>query len=122
MHRQVRAAWKASRGPFITSVAVLTEVSDLLVKYIGPDAEVLFLESCRAGQVRVEQVTDRDLSRVIEILREYSDKRFGFVDAALFALAERLGLEHVLTLDRRHFDAFRPRHCRAWRHVLAQRA
>jgi hypothetical protein len=31
------------------------------------------------------------------------------------ALAERLGTDVVITLDRRHFENIRPRHCPAFR-------
>ncbi len=34
-----------------------------------------------------------------------------FVDCAIAAMAERLGVSKVLTVDRRHFGLFRPRHC-----------
>jgi hypothetical protein len=33
----------------------------------------------------------------------------------VISLAERLNTDLVITLDRRHFGAVRPRHCRAFR-------
>ena len=38
----------------------------------------------------------------------------GGTDASVVALAERLGAEAVVTLDRRHFGAVRPRHRKAF--------
>lgn len=43
-------------------------------------------------------------SRVAELNRRYEDLGLGFVDAAIVALAETLGLSRIATTDRRHFD------------------
>ena len=45
----------------------------------------------------------------------YADNNIGAADASVVALAERLDTDLVLTLDRRHFSAIRPRHCEAFR-------
>ena len=117
-HERAKRAWRQSRGPFLTSVAVIPEAAYLLLKYLGPTAELGLLESWRSGEIRVEPVTEGDLRRVLEILRTYRDQEFGFTDAALFAMAERLKIRRVMTLDYRHFDAFQPSHCASWEHVL----
>jgi predicted nucleic acid-binding protein len=44
-------------------------------------------------------------SRILELNRKYKSLRLGFVDAAVLALAEHLGLGRVATTDRRHFGA-----------------
>jgi hypothetical protein len=36
--------------------------------------------------------------------RQFDDLGLGFVDAAIVALAETLGLSRIATTDRRHFD------------------
>jgi uncharacterized protein len=40
------------------------------------------------------------------------------VDASVVAIAERLGIQEVATVDRRHFSVVRPRHTAAF--VLRQ--
>ena len=40
----------------------------------------------------------------------YADFPLGTTDASVIAVAERLGVTDVATLDHRHFDAVRPRH------------
>jgi len=65
----------------------------------------------------VEPLTELDLRRTIEILDQYRDAEFGMVDAATMAIAERLKIEVILTLDRRDFGLFRPKHCAAFRLV-----
>jgi predicted nucleic acid-binding protein len=67
-----------------------------------------FVDTVAVGDLQVESVGRDDLSRVAEVLNQYADARVDFVDATIVALAERL------TLDRRHFELFRPRHCAAF--------
>jgi len=44
-----------------------------------------------------------------------ADFPLGVVDASVVAVAERLETDTVITLDRRHFSAIRPRHCAHFR-------
>ena len=50
-------------------------------------------------------------------MEAYSDFPLGFVDASIIAIAERLESREVLTTDRRHFGAVRPRHARGFQVV-----
>ncbi len=47
-----------------------------------------------------------------ELVRTYADLPLRAVDASIIAIAERLNLTDVATLDRRHFTAVRPRHAK----------
>ena len=117
-HRSVTRAWESTRESFVTSQAVIPEACYMLAKFLGTEAELRFLDSWRSADFLVEPVSDGDLRRVLEILNAYRDQRFGYTAAALFALAERKKVTRVMTLDRRHFDTYRPAHCSAWEHVL----
>jgi uncharacterized protein len=44
------------------------------------------------------------------LVEQYADLPLGAVDASVIALAERLGIPEVATLDRRHFSVVRPLH------------
>jgi predicted nucleic acid-binding protein len=57
------------------------------------------------------QSTPPDLARAAELLEKYADNKVDFVDCVIVAMAERLNLTRVLTVDRRHFTVFRPKHC-----------
>lgn len=46
-----------------------------------------------------------------EILEQYADSQLDFTDAAIVAIAERLAITRVYTLDRRDFSIVRPIHC-----------
>ena len=51
--------------------------------------------------------------RIAELVDQYADFPLGATDASVIALAERLNTVVVITLDRRHFAAVRPRHAPA---------
>jgi predicted nucleic acid-binding protein len=48
---------------------------------------------------------------VHEILEQYADNQLDFTDAAIVAIAERLAITRVYTLERRDFSIIRPSHC-----------
>lgn len=55
-------------------------------------------------------LTVPDLDRSAELVEQYADLPLGATDACLVALAERLGIAELATLDRRHFSIVQPRH------------
>jgi uncharacterized protein len=57
---------------------------------------------------------ERDLVRMAVLVRQYHDLPLGGTDAAVVAVAERLGIEQVATTDRRHFSVIRPKHVPAF--------
>ncbi len=72
----------------------------------GP--EVRFLGDLTAGAFSVEPVVAGDWLRIAEIAARYRDLPLGTVDASVVATAERLGVEEIATVDRRHFSVVRP--------------
>lgn len=112
-HERVRQCVEAERGPLVTVDFVLAETDYLVLKRLGRDAENAFLGQLLDGAVLREVVTDGDFQRAASIIDDYSDQDIGLTDAAVMAIAERLDSLRVLTLDRRHFVAFRDRRGRA---------
>ncbi len=53
---------------------------------------------------------DRDLQRMSVLVEAYASLPLGAVDASVIAIAERVGVTEVATLDRRHFTVVRPQH------------
>ena len=54
-----------------------------------------------------------DFARMAELVRRYGDLPLGTTDASAVAVAERLDVTEVATLDRRHFSVVRPHHTTA---------
>lgn len=82
---------------------MVTEVSYLLGSRLGVDPEVRFLGDLAAGNFIVEPVAASDWMRIAELVARYADLPLGTVDASVVAVAERLGINDIATLDRRHF-------------------
>lgn len=49
-----------------------------------------------------------------QFVEQYADLPLGTTDASVVAIAERMGIEEIATLDRRHFTVVRPRHLNAF--------
>lgn len=60
--------------------------------------------------LRVIESTPHDYRRMAELLTTYVSLRLQVVDACIVALAERLDLREVATLDRRDLTVVAPRH------------
>lgn len=56
--------------------------------------------------------TSGDYARMADLVDQYSDFPLGTSDASVVALAERLDVPEVGTLDVRHFSVVRPKHVR----------
>lgn len=91
---------------------VVAEVSYMIGRRLGPHAEAVFLRSL--GGLDLEAPSAKDWSRIADLVDTYSDFPLGGTDASVVALAERLGSDLIITLDRRHFAALRPRHVAAF--------
>ena len=81
---------------------------------LGSDAEVRFLGDLASGDFRIEPVPAADWLRIAELVRRYRDLPLGTVDASVVVTAERLGVDEIVTLDRRHFSVVRPHHTPAF--------
>jgi len=96
--------------PPVISPFVATEVCYFLSTRATPAAEAAFLRSIAVGTFQLADLTDLDMIRCAELVERYDDLPLGAADASVIALAERLVITTVITLDRRHFSVVRPRH------------
>ena len=109
-HGAAVAALAAARPPRLVPGVVIAEVSYLLAREASTAVEAHFLRSFATGFLTTVDLTAVDLERCAELVERYADSPLGATDACLVALAERLGIVEVATLDRRHFSIVRPRH------------
>ena len=109
-HVECASLFRKGRGPFFVPGPVLTEVCYLLESRRGPQVEAAFLDSLGRRELELVGLIPRDLTRMADLVKTYGDLPLGAVDASVVAVAERLGIGTVATLDRRHFTVVRPRH------------
>lgn len=104
-HERVLALLDGEPGPLIVPAIVVPEVDHLLHVRIGHRAQLALYEDLVSGvYLTVDLAADRYV-RVLELNQRYADLELGFVDGAVAALCEQLGLRRLATTDRRHFPA-----------------
>jgi uncharacterized protein len=113
-HAACRTLLEEDDGPLVTTGLVVAEAAYLIHRQVGPDGEVALYTSIIDGAVVVEPLIGTDWRRIRELVDRYRDLGLGGTDASLVAVAERLGVARVATLDRRHFGVVRPAHVAAF--------
>lgn len=93
---------------------VVAEVGYLLDAKLGSRAEAAFHRAIADGDYEIADLEPDDHARIAELIERYQDLRLGTTDASMVALAERLDLREIATLDRRHFTVVRPAHVEAF--------
>jgi predicted nucleic acid-binding protein len=111
-HERSLAALQRADLQLVIPALVVAEVTYMIGHRLGPQAEAKFLRGI--AQLEVEAPAAEDWPRIAELVEQYQDFPLGSTDASVVALAERLASEVVVTLDRRHFGAVKPRHCAAF--------
>jgi predicted nucleic acid-binding protein len=94
--------------PFYTTLAVITEAMHLLGRHTGSPGQAALWRLILRSDLVVEHPTQRDLQRMADLMSRYADRPMDFADASLVAVAERLGLDRIVTLDRTDFSIYRP--------------
>ena len=113
-HRACRILLEDDPGPLVTSPMVIAEAAYLLDRQLGPPAEAALIASITDGSLQVTNLEATDWVRIGELVSTYADLRLGGTDSSLVALAERLEVVTIGTLNRRHFSVVRPRHVDAF--------
>jgi predicted nucleic acid-binding protein len=112
-HRASTMALATAQPPRLVPGLVIAEVAYLLARDAGSSIEAAFLRSFKAGFLAIVSPTADDLARAADLVEQYADLQLGATDACIVALAERLNITELVTLDQRHFNVVRPRHVQA---------
>jgi uncharacterized protein len=103
-HREVIDFVKGKKLKFVTTTAVITEVSHMLDFSI--DAQILFFEWIMKEGVLLQEIQQKDITRIIELTKKYSDRPMDFADATLVIVAEKTGIREIISIDS-DFDIYR---------------
>lgn len=109
-HTSCLAALSALHEPPVITPLVVMEVCYFLSTRASPAAEAAFLRSVAIGSFELVALTTEDLERSAELIERYANLPLGAADASVIAVAERLNIRQVMTLDRAHFSIVRPHH------------
>lgn len=116
-HGEVAARLDGFTGGLAATSAVITEAMHFLSA--TPTGPRLLAELVRTSEIRVFDLCQApELDAAAALMEKYADTPMDFADATLVLLAEALGHNEILTLDRRGFSVFRTRRGRPFRRVL----
>lgn len=106
-HADCVAVVKASPGETLLSTwPCFTEAMYLVRRLGGPATVTALWEIQRAGDLILFDLLADDVARVDDLMHKYSDLPMDIADASLVAIAERLKLRQVFSLDG-HFRIYR---------------
>ncbi len=113
-HAECDALFKSLNSAFYTVLPVLTEAMVFIGKVGGHRAQAALWTLVLRGDLLLEHPSPRELSRMAELMEKYRDHPMGFADASLIALAERLSLDRIFTLDYNDFRTYKTQTGRAF--------
>ncbi|HJX02172.1 MAG TPA: PIN domain-containing protein [Candidatus Humimicrobiaceae bacterium] len=108
-HEYLKTIFTKKDNLYILPSTAIGEISYMLNSRFGNKVELIFLEEIVRTNFQLELLKDMDIIRIIEILKKYDTLNIGYVDASIVAIAERLKINKILTLDRKHFEIVIPR-------------
>lgn len=96
-HETIKLQVEASTWQFVTTSSCVTEVMWALSSDVRVQNE--FLADLSIGLYRVESLILKDYVRIAELNLKYSDMPSDFADLTIVAIAERLDIKAILSLD-----------------------
>jgi len=103
-HDRSIAILREERGRLVVPAPVIPEVDHLLGDRLGKGARIRFYQGLAEGDYLVADLAKERYGRVLELNERFTGLSLGFVDAAVVAIAEQLGLRRIATSDRRDFE------------------
>jgi len=96
-HPSALSFFKSFQGKLFSTIAVLTEVNHLLDFDIR--AQLAMLDWVLSGGLEVIELDHSDLKAIRHLTQKYADLPADFADASLIAIAEKMNIEYVVSID-----------------------
>jgi uncharacterized protein len=107
-HAAVARALREERDSLVTSQIVVAEADHLILRRLGVEVELKFLDDLAGGTYVVDALTPSELTIARDVVARYRDLELGLADASLVVLAGRWRTRRILTLDERAFRTVTP--------------
>lgn len=98
-HSRALEGLNAVSGTLMTTWPVVDEASHVL-GHRGWDYQNSLLEMIEVGSLGIAPLTKADASRMRTLMSKYRDQPMDLADASLVRVAERDGIDTIVTLDR----------------------
>ncbi len=112
-HERCLRVMSDERNPFLPT-PVLPELAYMVIRNLGYQPFLSFMQYALDGKPRLVFATADDFDRAMDIMEKYTDSKIDFVDCMIAAMAERLNISRILTVDQRDFRILRPKHVPAF--------
>ncbi len=119
-HTRVKSFVRDFRGELATSAANVTEAA-WITSRLAPACFGNLAAWLAKGAVTIHNLDPLDLARIRQVSAKYRDLDPDFADLALLALAERLGVYSIVTMDTRDFSVYRLRNGKRLVNLLEKR-
>jgi len=103
-HKKIVQFIKDKKYKFITTTAVITEVTHMLS--FNVEVQICFFEWIMKEGVLLQEIEQKDIFRIVELTKKYRDRPMDFADATLVIAAERTGIKRIISIDS-DFDIYR---------------
>ena len=100
-HKKILNFIKNYDGLLTTSWPVLTEVCRMLD--FNVNAQIDFLKWVSLGSLKVENIEQLEIERIIQLSEKYSDVPMDLADASLVVLSEKLKIREIITIDNEYY-------------------
>lgn len=97
--------WLKLGGEIFSTEAVLTEVLYLL--HFSSAAQSAALGFVLTGAIIPVPLSLESLKMAGKLMKKYKDLPMDYADATLVSLARDLGISHIVTFDKKHFNIYR---------------
>lgn len=104
-HAALSHVFSEAPAAWILPWAILPEVDCLATRHLGARVAETFHADIASGAFTVEWGHEQDLARALEIRDRHAGLHLDLVDAIVIAMAERLRVSAIATLDLRDFGA-----------------
>ncbi|ADK79836.1 type II toxin-antitoxin system VapC family toxin [Sediminispirochaeta smaragdinae] len=96
-HKKIKDFMKEYKGILLSTWPVVTEVSHMLD--FSVQTQIDFLTWVNIGGIILEDIDNKDISRISELSRKYSDVPMDVADASLVVLSEKKNIKEIITID-----------------------
>lgn len=105
-HGLAVSALEAASGRIWTTWPAVTEAVHLLGRE-HPEGREALLAMIEDGAVELARLDAEDAPRLRQLMTKYADLPMDLADATMVRVAEREGIDTILTFDRRDFKVYR---------------
>jgi len=117
-HQLAKKCYQLYYPRLITSYFVMGETCHLLLREIGVEAQIKFLQAYQMDMFKIFHLEKQHFPRLVELMQKYKELPMDLADASLVILAEHLEHGQILSTDQRDFNTYRWKQTKPFENLL----